>query len=154
MLAGLKTVASEGSSIFAGVTPASRKFVREEVALAHISSAQAHVLIENLYTQLEKQGIQVDRLDDETVYNLSVESAVEEKQMVKELKLSEREKRAAERKEKRQAKREEAKEKWDEMTAAKQEEAPVYAQPQAQAQQQQPAQATAFDGQQREVVNG
>lgn len=105
MLAGLKAVSSTGATKMDFMIPATRRFVREEVALAHISASENQIQIENIYNILEKNGLKVERIEDETVFNLAVQNSIQEKTLLKEESAGKLARKIQERKMKREEKK-------------------------------------------------
>lgn len=84
MLKGLKT--ASGVRFYDRVLPASRKFVKEQVALAHVTANEAAVLVNELYAQLAEQGVDVKRPDDIAVFETAVKGCLTDKELVREAK--------------------------------------------------------------------
>lgn len=82
MLNGIKI--ASGARWYDNVLPSTRKFTKEQVALAHISANEALLLIDDLYGQLQDQGIAVARPNDDDAFAKAVEVCVSDRELVRE----------------------------------------------------------------------
>ncbi|MGM0164977.1 hypothetical protein [Enterococcus sp. DIV1059_2] len=96
MLEGLRL--ASGTKKFDRFLPATRKDVKEAVAVAHVSANEAAVQIEHIYSVLEANGLKVDRLDDEEVFDMAVSASVNDHALLKDLAKADYENRLAKRK--------------------------------------------------------
>ena len=96
MLQGLRL--ASGVKKFDFALPATRKFVKEAVAVAHVSANESAVQIEHIYAILEQNNLQFERLEDTEIFDSAVQASVHDHALLEELAKADFESRLAKRK--------------------------------------------------------
>lgn len=105
MLKLIKSVRDTNLGKWDRFLPATRQYVEESVALAHITANESAVQIEEIYQVLKDNDLKFERLEDNIVFEQAVEASIHDKQLLAELRSEELKQKQAERKAQRLARK-------------------------------------------------